>query len=163
MWSMNKEKKDKKTNIPEVVLEATSGGGQKRKKRDWTEERWKEKHLMEGTKKRKRTRSANTLVQKKMLRPCLQQLENYRGGNIWWRTRAEGGPEEAVSCSRAQSNIRETLRSQTHKHTHTQTTKLWDKLGPQLNNFTSFSALSQFFRERNQIKEKDTIMTKGTK
>lgn len=69
-------------------------------------------------KKRKRTRSANNLVQKKMLRPCLQQLENYRGGNIWWRTTAEGGPQEAASCSRAQSNIRKSLRSQTHKHMH---------------------------------------------
>lgn len=56
MWSMNKEKKDKKTNIPEVILEATSGGGQKRKKRDWTEERWKEKHLMEGTKKKEKNK-----------------------------------------------------------------------------------------------------------
>lgn len=59
MWSMNKEKKDKKTNIPEVILEATSSGGQKRKKRDWTEERWKEKHLMEGTKKKEK----NTISQ----------------------------------------------------------------------------------------------------
>lgn len=117
---------------------------------------------MEGTKKRKRTRSANNLVQKNMLRPCLQRLENYRGGNIWWR-RTRG------SCLVFQSSKQhpegpQISGTQTHAHKPS-------SCGTSLVLNWTISRLLLLFlnssekeeRVRNEIKEKDKIMTKGTK
>lgn len=127
------------------------------KEKELTEQKRDEKmHRMESSKKGKRT--GNNLLWKKILRPCLQQLENYRGGNVWWRTTAEGGPEELSCVPELKATSRRTLDL---RHTNAALLQNWSSTEKFHLFFLLFQNSSEMEeKERMEIKAKDNIVKK---